>query len=102
MCCQARTATGGRTPSQPICIDTDYVSLLPSPPVPAIDWAKEAARLTLYLDPELLLAPLHNRLPEATGVLMWLHGQGEGLTPLYIPPCSCILPPHRSRWSAPS
>jgi AraC-like DNA-binding protein len=49
-----------------------------SPPAPAIDWAKEAARLTLYLDPELLLAPLHDRLPGATGALMWLHGQGEG------------------------
>jgi len=56
--------------------------ILPSPPAPAIDWAKEAARLTLYLDPELLLAPLHNRLPGATGALMWLHRQeeGEGLT----------------------
>jgi AraC-like DNA-binding protein len=54
-------------------------------PVLAIDWAKEAARLTLYLDPELLLAPLHNRLPEATGALMWLHGQGEGLTPSVHP-----------------
>ena len=63
-------------------VSTRPMCLLPSPPVPAIDWAKEAARLTLYLDPELLLAPLHNRLPEATGVLMWLHGQGEGLTPL--------------------
>ena len=38
---------------------TRPMCLLPSPPAPAIDWAKEAARLTLYLDPELLLAPLH-------------------------------------------
>ena len=59
--------------------------LLPSPPVPAIDWAKEAARLTLYLDPELLLAPHHNRLPGATGTLKWLHGQGECLTPSVHP-----------------
>jgi AraC-like DNA-binding protein len=66
-------------------VSTRTMCLLPSPPVPAIDWAKEAARLTLYLDPELLLAPLHNRLPEATGVLMWLHGQGEGLTPSVHP-----------------
>jgi AraC-like DNA-binding protein len=53
---------------------------LPSPPAPAIDWAKEAARLTLYLDPELLLAPLHDKLPGATGALMWFHGEEEGLT----------------------
>ena len=57
--------------TRPMCI-------LPSPPAPAIDWTKEAARLPLYLDPELLLAPLHNRLPGASGALMWLHRQEEG------------------------
>src|SRR5512145_2915909 len=36
---------------------TRPVCLLSSSPAPAIDWAKEAARLTLYLDPELLLSP---------------------------------------------
>ncbi len=59
-------------------VSTRPVCLLSSSPSPAIDWTKEAARLTLYLDPELLLAPLHNSLPGATGALMWLHGQGEG------------------------
>ena len=48
---------------QPSCVDTACVppSLTPSP---AIDWAKEAARLTLYLDPELLLAPSTPGSPE--------------------------------------
>jgi len=59
-------------------VSTRPMCLLPSSPVPAIDWLKEAAHLTLYLDPELLLAPLHNKLPGATGALMWLYGQGEG------------------------
>jgi len=52
--------------------------LLSSSPVPAIDWAKEAARLTLYLNPALLLAPLHNKLPGATGTLTWVSGQRDG------------------------
>jgi AraC-like DNA-binding protein len=64
---------------------TRPVYLLSSALAPAIDWAKEAARLTLYLDPELLLAPPPNRLPETTGVLMWLHGHGEYLTPAMHP-----------------
>jgi AraC family transcriptional regulator len=54
-------------------------------PVLAIDWAKEAARLTLYLDPELLLAPLNTRLPGTTGALMWVHGHDECLTPSVHP-----------------
>jgi AraC-like DNA-binding protein len=63
--------------TQPVC-------LLSSSPAPAIDWAKEAARLTLYLDPELLLAP-PTRLPGTTGALMWLHRHGEYLTPSVHP-----------------
>jgi len=57
---------------------TRPMCFLPSPHIPETQWAREAARLTLYLDPELLLAPLHDKLPGATGALMWLHGQGEG------------------------
>jgi len=64
---------------------TRPVCLLSSSPAPAIDWAKEAARLTLHLDPELLWAPPHNRLPGTTGALMWLHGHGEYLTPSVHP-----------------
>jgi AraC-like DNA-binding protein len=64
---------------------TRPVCLLSSSAALAIDWAKEAARLTLYLDPELLLAPPHNRLPGTTGALMWLHGHGEYLTPSVHP-----------------
>jgi AraC-like DNA-binding protein len=64
--------------TRPMCF------ILPTP-VPAIDWAKEASRLTLYLDPELLLAPLHTRLPGTTGDLMWVHGHEECLTPSVHP-----------------
>jgi AraC-like DNA-binding protein len=63
---------------------TRPVCLLSSSPALAIDWAKEAARLTLYLDPELLLAP-PTRLPGTTGALMWLHGHGEYLIPSMHP-----------------
>lgn len=69
------SATGHRASAavtiQPEC-------LLPPSLAPAIDWAREATHLTLYLDPALLLAPLHSRLPGASGTLMWAHGQGDG------------------------
>lgn len=79
--CAAQLALPPATEHQASPVEsTRPMCILPSPPAPAIDWAKEAARLTLYLDQELLLAPLHDRLPGATGALMWLHGQGEGLT----------------------
>ena len=64
---------------------TRPMRLLSSSPVPAIDWAKEAARLTLYLHPELLLASPHTRLPRTTGALMWLDGYGDRLIPSVHP-----------------
>lgn len=77
-------ATGHRA-SAAVAIQPEC--LLPTSPAPAIDWAKEAARLTLYLDPALLLAPLHHRLPGASGTLMWVHGTGDGecITPAVHP-----------------
>jgi AraC family transcriptional regulator len=33
--------------------------------------------LTFYLDPGLLLPTVHDVLPEATGTLMWVHGQRD-------------------------
>jgi AraC-like DNA-binding protein len=75
----------GRQASAAVAIQPEC--LLPTSPAPTIDWAKEAARLTLYLDPALLLAPLHNRLPGASGILMWVHGKGDGecITPAVHP-----------------
>jgi AraC-like DNA-binding protein len=46
-----------------------------SPPAAAIDWAKEAAALSLYLHPGLLIAPVHNIIPGATGELIWVPWQ---------------------------
>ena len=51
--------------------------LLPLPPAPAIDWAAAAASLTFYLDPGLLLATVYGGIPEATDILLWVHGKGE-------------------------
>jgi len=49
--------------------------LLLAPPAPVIDWATEAAALSLYLHPGLLLAPVHDLLPGATGELVWVPWQ---------------------------
>jgi AraC-like DNA-binding protein len=69
------------------CVPTRPLGLLPSLPVPAIAWARAAASLTFYLDPRLLLAPVHAVLPGVTGTLLWVHGQGdeESITPAVHP-----------------
>jgi hypothetical protein len=54
------------------------LGLLPAPPAPAIDWARAATALTFYLDPGLLLAPVHDVIPSVIGTLLWVHGQGDG------------------------
>ncbi len=61
--------------------------LLPSTPGLAIDWVTEAACLTFYLDPGLLLPTVHDVLPGATGTLMWVHGQRDemSITPTVHP-----------------
>jgi AraC-like DNA-binding protein len=61
--------------------------LLPSSLACAIDWVTEAASLTFYLDPRLLLPTIHDGIPGATGTLMWVHGQGDetSLTPTVHP-----------------
>jgi AraC-like DNA-binding protein len=68
-------APGHRVPP---AVPTRPLDLLPAPLVTAINWANEAAHLTVSLAPALLLAPLPPRLPHVTGTLMWLYGQGEG------------------------
>jgi len=49
-------------------VPTWSLDLLFSPAAPVVDWAKEASDLSLYLHPCLLLAPVHDRLPGATGL----------------------------------
>ena len=51
--------------------------LLPSSLARAIDWVTEAASLTFYLDPGLLLPTVHDVIPGATGTLMWVHGKRD-------------------------
>jgi hypothetical protein len=52
-----------------------------------MDWAREAERLTIYLDQELLLAAARYVIPGATGELLWVYpeGQAEFIT-LYVHP----------------
>ena len=68
-------ALGHRVPP---AVPTRPLDLLPAPLVTAINWANEAAHLTVSLAPALLLAPLPPSLPHVTGTLMWLYDQGEG------------------------
>lgn len=65
-------------------VPTRAICLLPSPLALAIDWVTEAACLTFYLDPGLLLPIVHNVVPGATGTLMWVHGKKDE---------TCITPP---------
>jgi AraC-like DNA-binding protein len=51
--------------------------LLPSSLACTIDWVTEAASLTFYLDPRLLLPTVHDGIPGATGTLMWVHGKRD-------------------------
>ena len=56
---------------------TRDISLLPSFPALAIDWVTEAACLTFYLDPGLVLPTVPDAIPGATGTLMWVHGKRD-------------------------
>jgi hypothetical protein len=51
--------------------------LIPVLPTPVIDWATEAAGLTFYLHPDLLLASLYDGVPAATGALLWVYREGQ-------------------------
>lgn len=69
-----RLATGCRVLP---CVPTRLRGLLPALPGPAIDWARAAASVTFYLDPRLLLAPVHAVPPGVTGTLLWVYELGD-------------------------
>ena len=53
----------------------------------AIDWAREAACLTVSVDPGLLLAAARDAIPGATGELVWIYGGGQApWISLYVHP----------------
>jgi AraC-like DNA-binding protein len=57
-----------------------------SPPA-TFDWRKEAASLTFYLDPGLLLPAARGMIPRVTGELVWVsRGRCTQTTTLYIHP----------------
>jgi AraC-like DNA-binding protein len=68
-------------------VPTSDGGLLPSSLACAIDWVTEAASLTFYLDPRLLLPTVHDGIPGATGTLMWVHGKRDatGIPPTVHP-----------------
>src|SRR5262249_30276157 len=47
-----------------------HLRLAPALPTPESAWATEAAGLTFYLHPDLLLASLYDGVPAATGILI--------------------------------
>ena len=66
------------------------LDLLLSPPAPAIDWATEAAALSVYLHPGLLTASVHDMLPGATGELIWVPWQHTTAFPLAVHPALLV------------
>jgi len=81
---QWRPATARQGPSlmtsRPQC-------LLPATPPQPIDCNREAACLTFYLDPGLLLPAVCTILVRATGTMLWVHRQSPqaGLSPSVHP-----------------
>ena len=71
----------------PLPIMSSPLRLVPAPSPPAIDCDKEASCLTFYLESDLLLATVHDRLIGVTGVLLWVHRGAyvEGLSPSVHP-----------------
>jgi AraC family transcriptional regulator len=79
-------------------VPTRERGLLPSLPALAIDWVTEAAGVTFYLDPGLLLPTVRDVSPGATGTLMWVHGKRDAtcLTPT-VHPALLVQPISASR-----
>jgi AraC-like DNA-binding protein len=61
-----------------------------APPAPVIDWVTEAAALSVYLHPSLLLAPVYDLLPGATGELIWVPWQPTTAFPLAVHPALLV------------
>lgn len=65
--------------------------LVPSSPPQALDWAREAQRLTVYLNQGLLLATACDGVSGATGELMWAQREGyDQFITLYVHPVLLI------------
>ena len=61
-----------------------------APPTPTIDWATEAAALSVYLPPRLLLVPVYDLLPAATGALIWVPWPPTTAFPLAVHPALLV------------
>ena len=85
-CCAGQWPPATDSRASP-AVPTRDICLLPSSPALAIDWLTEAAGLTFYLDPGLLLPTGHDVFPGATGTLMWVHGKRDAtcITPTVRP-----------------
>jgi AraC-like DNA-binding protein len=77
-------ATGGH--ARPSVTRGDRCPIRSSAPQ-AIDWAREAACLTVALDQGLLLAAAHRAIPGVSGELLWVYQVGQArLIALYMHP----------------
>jgi AraC family transcriptional regulator len=72
--------------AKPSLTDGD-LCFVPTSPPQTIDWAREAERLTFYLDQGLLLAAVRDIIPVATGELLWARwGDPDQSITLYVHP----------------
>lgn len=81
---QGEMATGWQAR---LALSDDGLCPVPSTAPHAIDWAREAACLTVSLDQGLLLAPARDAIPGATGELVWIYREGQApCITLYVHP----------------
>jgi hypothetical protein len=68
-----------------------------SSPPQTSDWEREAASLTLFLDPRLLMAAARDMVPRATGELAWVcrGGRAQPIA-LYVHPVLLVRAPDES------
>ena len=79
-----RTAAGQHAR---LSLTADEIGLACSPPSSTVDWEREAASLTFFLDPGLLMTADRDIVPGAIGELLWVYqGGGAQPTTLYVHP----------------
>ena len=91
--CQTATARHARPP-----LTAGEMGLACSSPCQTVDWQREVASLTCFLDPGLLTAAAREIVPGVTGELLWVCQGGRARpTTLYVHPVLLVRAPYASR-----
>jgi AraC-like DNA-binding protein len=89
-----RTATGQHAR---LSLTVGEIGLACSSPSSTVDWEREAASLTFFLDPGLLMTAARDIVPGVVGELLWVcHGGGAQPTTLYVHPVLLVRATHES------